>query len=63
MMDPSMGGMGQAGEHAHMIGVPAGLSALQTMPGGQQEGEMEGQEGEGPPAKFKPINLDRLSPK
>lgn len=63
LMDPNMAGMGQ-GEHTHMIGVPAGLPALQAMPGGQ-EGDMEGGEGEGPhpPAKFKPINLERLSPK
>ena len=60
-MDPNMAAMAQ-GEHAHMLGVPAGLPQLQAMPQGQ-EGGMEGAEGEDPPAKFKPINLERLSPK
>jgi len=60
-MDPNMAGMPQ-GEHPHMIGVPSGLPTLQSMSG--QELEMEGEgNGEDHPGKFKPINLERLSPK
>lgn len=47
----------QQAAHAHMLGVPAGLPALQPNTGAA--GQEEGPDG----AKFKPIDLDRLSPK
>lgn len=58
-MNEAMDHLGlQQAAHSHMLGVPPGLAALQ--PGPPQAMQEEQQEAV---AKFKPIDLEGLSPK
>lgn len=58
-MSGQLGGIGlQQVAHAHMVAIPSGLAQLQPATGAAMQ-----EEGHETAAKFKPIDLERLSPK
>ncbi len=57
-MNEAIDGMSLQEVGHHMMGVPPGLAALQPEAGGSMPDD-----GQDSAAKFKPIDLERLSPK